>query len=192
MLWQLRLMLRIIIPTVIPRRSCKYASDIAIALGYSEEKVNTIRTAGLLHDIGKIGVSDEILGKKVALNEEEWEPIHAHPSMGVSILKHVDSIKDCLHGVQYHHERYDGNGYPQGLKGENIPLDARILAVADTYDAMTSSRPYRKNPKTTRQAIEELIRCSGTQFDPKIVEVFIKTLVKTTHEDVGVSLVQTF
>ncbi len=171
------------------KKVSKYACDIAYAMGYSEEKVNIIRIAGLLHDIGKIGVSDKILGKNTALNEEEWEPIHAHPTMGVSILMHVDSIKECLPGVQYHHERYDGHGYPQGLKGENIPLDARILSVADTFDAMTSSRPYRNDPLSTKQAIEELLRCSGTQFDSKVVEAFIKTLVNT-HSKNGPDLVQ--
>lgn len=172
------------------KKVSKYACDIATVLGYSEEKIAVIRTAGLLHDIGKIGVSDEILCKNTALNDDEWEPIHAHPSMGVSILKHVDSIKECLPGVQYHHERYDGKGYPQGLKGENIPLDARILAVADTFDAMTSSRPYRNNPLTHQQAIEELIRCSGAQFDSKIVEVFIQTLTKTTRNKAETSPTQ--
>ena len=105
------------------------------------------------------------------------------PTMGVSILKHVDSIKECLPAVLYHHERYDGSGYPQGLKGENIPMDARILAVADTYDAMTSSRPYRTKPLTSGRAVEELIRCSGTQFDPQVVEVFIKMLNKTPRKN---------
>ena len=154
----------------------KYASDIAAELGYSEEKISTIHTAGLLHDIGKIGVSDKILVKNGPLNDEEWEMIRTHPTMGVSILKHVDSIRDCLPSVQYHHERYDGTGYPQGLKGENIPMDARIIAVADAFDAMTSSRPYRNRVLATKQAMEELIRCSGTQFDPKIVTAFVKTL----------------
>lgn len=160
------------------KKVSKYACDIATELGYSEEKIKIVRIAGLLHDIGKIGVSDEILGKNTDLNDNEWKPIHAHPSMGVSILRHIDSIKECLPGVLYHHERYDGMGYPQRLKGENIPLDARILAVADSYDAMTSNRSYRDNSWTSWRAIEELIRCSGTQFDPRIVKVFIKLLGK--------------
>jgi HD-GYP domain-containing protein (c-di-GMP phosphodiesterase class II) len=95
--------------------------------------------------------------------------------MGVSIIKHVEKIKDCLAAVQYHHERYDGQGYPTGLKGNNIPLDARILAIADSYDAMTSARPYRQ-PLTPSQAIKEIIHCSGTQFDPEIVTVFAKMM----------------
>ncbi|MFC2002184.1 diguanylate cyclase [Chloroflexota bacterium] len=161
------------------KKVSKYASDIAAELGYSEEKISTIRTSGLLHDIGKIGISDKIILKNTALNEEEWELIRTHPTMGVSILKHVESIRDCLPSVQYHHERYDGTGYPQGLKGENIPLDARILAVADAFDAMTSSRPYRNQIFTRKEAMEELIRCAGIQFDLKIVKSFIKILSRS-------------
>jgi diguanylate cyclase (GGDEF)-like protein/putative nucleotidyltransferase with HDIG domain len=157
------------------KKVSKYATDLAVALGLSDERVSAIHAAALLHDIGKIGVSDQILGKAGPLNDEEWKPIYAHPTMGVSILKHVDSLKDCLAAVQYHHERYDGTGYPSGLKGSNIPLDARILAIADTFDAMTSSRPYR-NQMTCEEAIEEIKRGSGTQFDPDIARVFIEMM----------------
>ncbi|MDD5701262.1 MAG: diguanylate cyclase [Dehalococcoidales bacterium] len=163
------------------KKVSKCAHDIAVEMGFSEEKSDIIRIAGLLHDIGKIGVSDDILSKNASLSDSEWKPIHAHPAMGVSILKHVDSIKDCLPGVLYHHEHFDGSGYPQGLKGENIPLDARILAVADSYDAMTSSRTYRKIPMTSEDAVEELIRCSGTQFDPDVVRVFISMLSRRNN-----------
>jgi diguanylate cyclase (GGDEF)-like protein/putative nucleotidyltransferase with HDIG domain len=158
------------------KKVSRYASDIAGALGYSEERKSVIRTAGLLHDIGKIGVSDKILGKRGSLTEEEWEPIRSHPDMGVSIIKNVDSLKDCLPAIQYHHERYDGSGYPTGLRGENIPLDARILAVADSYDAMTSQRPYREECRSVEDALSELINCSGTQFDPIVVRVFVKLM----------------
>ena len=157
------------------KKVCKYATDIAEELGLPEERVSAIHTAALLHDIGKIGVSDQILKKTGPLNDEEWEPIHAHPTMGVSILKHVENLRDCLAAVQYHHERYDGSGYPSGLKGSNIPFDARILAVADSFDAMTSSRPYR-DKMTLEDALDEIIRCSGTQFDPEIVQVFTKLI----------------
>ena len=160
----------------------RFACEIATELGYSEERNQVIKIAGLLHDIGKIGVSDDILGKKDPLDDGDWQPIHSHPEMGVSILRHVDSIKECLPGVLCHHERYDGTGYPQGLKGENIPLDARILAVADSYDAMTSTRLYHDSQHSPAWAIEELIRCSGTQFDPKIVNIFIKILGKTSRK----------
>jgi len=157
------------------RKVSQYAAAIAVALGFDESRINTIRTAGLLHDIGKIGVSDQILRKPGKLNEEEWQPIRAHPTQGVSIIEHVLSLRACIPGVQYHHERYDGSGYPFGLKGDNIPMDARIIAVADSYDAMTSSRAYRKQ-LTKDKAIDELIRCAGIQFDPQVVSAFIKSM----------------
>ena len=97
--------------------------------------------------------------------------MRSHPDLGVAILKHIDAIKDCLVAVLHHHERYDGSGYPAGLKGENIPLNARILAVADAYDAMTSERPYRQGKMTCEQALAELTRCAGKQFDPRVVKV---------------------
>ena len=155
------------------RKVSKYATDIAKALGCSEEEITTIRAAALLHDIGKIGISDRLLKKTEPLTPKEWEPIRNHPNLGVAILKHVDGLKDCLAAVQYHHERYDGTGYPRGLKGNNIPLDARIMAVADAYDAMTSTRPYRRLKYTHEQALYELERAAGTQFDPKIVKAFV-------------------
>lgn len=155
------------------KKVAKYATDMAEALGYSPERIATLRAAALLHDIGKIGVSDELLVKAGPLSAEDWEPIRAHPKLGVAIIKHVESLSGCLAAIQYHHERFDGTGYPAGLKGENIPLDARILAVADSYDAMTSFRPYRHGKFTQEQALAELRRCAGTQFDPRIVEVFI-------------------
>ncbi|MFC1902128.1 diguanylate cyclase [Chloroflexota bacterium] len=158
------------------KKVSSHATHIAEIIGYSPEGIERIRTAGLLHDIGKIGISDNVLNKPGYLTPEDFEPIKAHPDKGVVILKNVDSLRDCLPGVQYHHERYDGTGYPSGLKGEDIPLDARILAIADAYDAMTSTRPYRQLKASHEQAIQELQRCVGTQFDPKIVHVFINLL----------------
>jgi putative nucleotidyltransferase with HDIG domain len=155
------------------KKVSKYATEIAVALDYSEDRIATIRAAALLHDIGKIGVSDSVLLKTNALNADDWESIRAHPKLGVAILKHVGGLSSCLAAIQYHHERYDGTGYPAGLKGENIPLDARILAVADSFDAMTSFRPYREGKMSTPEALAEITRCSGTQFDSKIVEVFV-------------------
>ncbi len=154
-------------------KTCQYATEIAEALGYSEEQIATIRAAALLHDIGKIRVSDRLLAKRGPLRDQDWEPIYAHPTLGAAILKHVKSLGGCLAAIQYHHERWDGNGYPAGLEGENIPLDARILAVADAYDAMTSARPYRESKLTHQQAIDELKRNAGTQFDSEIVRVFV-------------------
>lgn len=149
----------------------KYATAIAQELGYSQDSLESVRVAALLHDIGKIGVPDHLLGKSRPLSPKEWEVMRSHPDLGVAILKHIDAIKDCLVAVLHHHERYDGSGYPAGLKGENIPLNARILAVADAYDAMTSERPYRQGKMTCEQALAELTRCAGKQFDPRVVEV---------------------
>ena len=158
------------------KKVSRHATRIAEIIGYSPEGIERIRTTGLLHDIGKIGIADNILNKPGYLTPEDFEPIRAHPDKGVAILKNVDSLSDCLPGVHYHHERYDGTGYPAGLKGEDIPLDARILAVADAYDAMTSSRPYRQLEASQEQSIKELQRCAGTQFDAKIVYIFVNLL----------------
>ncbi|MFX0197952.1 MAG: diguanylate cyclase [Candidatus Hodarchaeota archaeon] len=164
------------------KKVSKYAVSIGKAVGYSPENIERIRATGLLHDIGKIGIADNILNKPGYLAPEDFEPIRAHPDKGVAILKNVDSLRDCLPGVQYHHEHYDGTGYPNGLKGDDIPLDARILAVADAYDAITSRRPYRQIKASQEQAIEELQRCSGTQFDPKIVYIFVNLLENKTRQ----------
>ena len=129
----------------------------------------------MLHDIGKITVPDSVTQKEGSLSEEEWEPVKAHPELGVQIPKHITELANSLPAILHHHERYDGNGYPSGLKGENIPLEARILAIADAYDAMTSLRPYRKQ-LSTQQAFDELKRCSRTQFDPELVDTFCKTV----------------
>jgi diguanylate cyclase (GGDEF)-like protein/putative nucleotidyltransferase with HDIG domain len=167
------------------KQVAKYATEIANALNFPKESTETIRASALLHDIGKIGVSDQLLEKDEPLTSQDWEPIRAHPGLGVAILKHVESLKDCLAAVQYHHERYDGAGYPAGLMAKHIPIEARILAVADAYDAMTSDRPYRAK-STHGQAMEELQRCAGKQFDPMIVDVFIKTKVNAARAEVQV------
>ncbi|MFH1003594.1 MAG: diguanylate cyclase, partial [Chloroflexota bacterium] len=163
------------------KKVSKYAVEVAEALGYSPEQRDNIRAAALMHDIGKIGISDQLLQKREPLTHGDWEKIRSHPNIGVSILKHVDSLSSCLPVVQYHHERYDGQGYPTGLKGDNIPLDARIIAVADSYDAMTSKRPYRTGKMTHEQALEELKQCAGTQFDPMIVDIFVRLNMKAAH-----------
>ena len=164
------------------RKVSTYATRVAELLGYQREEVDRIRTAALLHDIGKIGIPDYLLSKNDTLRESDWKKIQSHPAIGVSILKHVNDLTDCLPAVQYHHERYDGTGYPLGLKGDNIPLDARILAVADSYDAMTSERPYRDGIIAEKEALKELRRCSGTQFDPAVVDAFIELITR----DLGV------
>lgn len=151
----------------------KYATLIAQEIGYSRDKLESLRIAALLHDIGKIAVPDQLLNKPGSLSLKERKAMRSHPVVGFDIIKHVDAISECLPAVLHHHERYDGNGYPEGLKGSSIPLDARILAVADAYDAMTSERPYRSDKMTCEQALAQLARGSGTQFDPRIVETFV-------------------
>ena len=157
------------------KKVSQYAVALSEALGLPPEKVGTIRAAGLLHDIGKIAVPDSTLNKAGPLTEEEWEPLRAHPELGMEILKHVIDLVNCLPAVLHHHEHYDGSGYPHGLKGEDIPLEARIMAIADVYDAITSIRPYR-NQLTPQEALDELKRCAGTQFDPGLVEAFCRAI----------------
>jgi diguanylate cyclase (GGDEF)-like protein/putative nucleotidyltransferase with HDIG domain len=153
------------------RKVSEYAVRMAEALGLSLDKINTLRAAGLLHDIGKVGVPDSILTKKSALTGEEWNPIRMHPELGVEILKHVIDLVNCLPAINYHHEHYDGSGYPGGIKEKNIPIEARILSIADAYDAMTSPRPYRSQ-LSLEEALLELERCASTQFDPELVKIF--------------------
>jgi len=162
------------------RKVSEYAVAIAEAMKLPRENIALIRAAGLLHDIGKIGVPDSILNKKEPLSNEEWEPIKAHSQLGVDILRHIVDLSDCLPAIQHHHEHYDGSGYPAGLKGKSIPVESRILAIADAYDAMTSPRAYRKQ-LTAGEAIGELKTNAGTQFGPEIVDVFIKIIEETPN-----------
>jgi HD-GYP domain-containing protein (c-di-GMP phosphodiesterase class II) len=129
--------------------------------------------AGLLHDVGKIGIRDTVLHKAETLSAEEREHIQEHVTIGYSILADLHPIRNLLPGVLYHHERYDGKGYPDGLAGEDIPLLARILAVADAYDAMSQSRPYR-DPLPNRQVEERLVAGAGSQWDKEIVDAFCR------------------
>jgi len=128
----------------------------------------------LLHDVGKIGIAEEILGKAGKLSDDEWEKIKAHPELGARILDPIKFLAPALSSVRSHHERWDGKGYPDGLKGEEIPLSARIIAVADAFDAMTTDRPYRRR-LDKEQAKEEIVKNSGTQFDPSVVDSFLKS-----------------
>lgn len=152
-----------------------YAVAIAEKMGVSHKRLKTLKTAALLHDIGKIGIKEEILNKPSRLNQEEYEHIKQHPHIAFQILEHVPTLKEIANIILYHHEKFDGTGYPTGLRGEHIPLEARILAIVDTFDAMTSSRPYRE-AASIATARAELLKNAGTQFDPKIVEVFIDLL----------------
>src|SRR5919109_2280606 len=132
------------------------SARIAEEMGLSEEMVENARLGGLLHDIGKIGVIEALLEKPAILSEDEFPPLRAHPEKGVAILAPIEQMRDVLPAIQHHHERYDGSGYPKGLKGEDIPLLARIVAVADSFDAMVSERPYKKG-YTVEEARSELL-----------------------------------
>ncbi len=152
----------------------KYAFEIAKEMNLKEDICNNIRIGGLLHDIGKIGIPEPILTKPGRLTTEEYDFIKAHPTIGYKMIKHVAnfSSRGILDIILYHHERYDGKGYPKGLKGQQIPLLARIVAVADTFDAMTSKRVYRQQ-LDYKCALEEIRKNKGTQFDPVVADAFL-------------------
>ncbi len=156
-------------------RVSAYSVLIGKKLGLSDEDLEKLKVGGLFHDIGKIGIPDSILLKEGKLTDEEYDKIKEHPLIGVKILQNASLFQDFIDIVKYHHERFDGRGYPERLSGENIPLLARITAVADTYDAMTSKRSYRDALplEVVRMEIE---KCSGTQFDPTISKAFLEIL----------------
>jgi len=154
------------------RKVNTYAVALAEAIGLSPEEVSRVSTAALLHDIGKIGVPDKVLNKKGKLNAEDWEAIKSHPRLGAIIVGNIPNLAPCVSTILHHHERWDGSGYPEGLKGEQIPIEARILAIADSFEAMSSARPYRP-ALCGEKVLKELRRGAGSQFDPELVEVFI-------------------
>ena len=156
-------------------RVSEFSVLIGKKLGLPEEQLRILRIGGLFHDIGKIGIPDNILQKESKLTDDEYLEIKNHPSIGVHILGSAEIFKDIIPIVKHHHERYDGRGYPSGLKGEEIPYIARIAAVADTFDAMTSKRSYR-DALDLQVVKDEIKRCEGTQFDPEIAEVFLEIL----------------
>lgn len=153
-------------------RVTEHALGLARTLRLAPPILEVLEVGGLLHDIGKIGIPEKILHKKGPLSNGEFDVIKRHPSDGARMLGELAEMAHVALCVRHHHERFDGTGYPDGLAGDSIPLTARILAVADAYDAITSERPYRK-ALGRRQAVEELRRCSGTQFDPRLVDLFI-------------------
>jgi diguanylate cyclase (GGDEF)-like protein len=152
-----------------------YSVALGKMLGMSPDELDTLKASALLHDIGKIGMPDAILKKQGALEDHEWEVVEGHPGVGSQILEKVQKLTGLVPGVKHHHERYDGMGYPQGLSGSSIPLFARIIALADAFDAMISDRSYRRAMEV-RHALEEIERCSGTQFDPELVPLFIQVV----------------
>jgi hypothetical protein len=166
-------------------RVATHSLDIAKMLGIKEEdELLTVYRGALMHDVGKIGVPDAILLKPAKLTEEEWEFMRRHPALGYRILAQVPYLRPAAKIVLAHHERWDGDGYPRKLKGEDIPLGARIFAICDTYDAIISDRPYRKG-QSPDAALAEILRCAGTQFDPKVVEAFEAAFPRWREEDHG-------
>lgn len=163
-------------------RVAEYSAVIAREMGWQEEDVQLLYNIALLHDIGKIGIPDSILNKPGRLSDYEFSIIKQHTITGGEILKDIHSMQNAFIAAKYHHERYDGKGYPSGLKGEEIPLFARVIAVADAYDAMTSNRVYRKK-LSNEIVLRELEKGSGTQFDPKIAGVFIDILKRNQSFD---------
>jgi len=153
----------------------RYAVEIARRMGLSEQEILEIQEAAELHDIGKISIPDSVLSKTEKLNEEDWSKIKKHPVISAEILESLLFLNNELGMIEQHHERYDGLGYPYGNREEKIPLGARIIAVADAYEAMTSDRPYRK-ALTKEEAIAEIQKNKGKQFDPEIVDIFLNIL----------------
>lgn len=165
-------------------RVTMYSLILAKSMNLDERTLEEIETAGLLHDIGKIGIPQNILCKPGRLTDEEYEVMKSHPAQAEKMLMGIKKLTVVSNWLRTHHERWDGRGYPQGLKGEEIPISGRIIALADTYDAMTSTRSYRK-ALTHDTAIAEIQRCAGTQFDPILAELFIKCQdeIKAAKED---------
>ncbi|OGT99321.1 MAG: phosphohydrolase [Geobacteraceae bacterium GWC2_48_7] len=154
------------------KRVCSYSLATGYRLDLNQTQLDELKLSAILHDIGKIGVSDKVLQKNGKLEPEEFAEMKSHPELGAEIMEHVKSLRTMLAGVRPHHEKFDGTGYPDRIKGSEIPLTARIIAVADTFDAMTSNRPYR-TALSHETALKELKAFAGIQFDPEVVEAFI-------------------
>ena len=164
-------------------RVAKYTKMLALKLGEDEETAARYYNIALLHDIGKIGIPDEILNKPGKLTESEYETVKEHAYRGYEILKKVKKQTFLAEGARHHHERFDGSGYPANLKGDKIPWVARIISVADAFDAMSSSRPYRKR-LPMEKIVEEIKKCSGSQFDPKVAEAFLELYKEGAFDDI--------
>ena len=152
-------------------RVARFSLAICEELGMSRKEVRQVELAAILHDIGKIGTPESILQKPGRLTPEEMQIIREHPAKGAQILSNISELRDVITWIRHHHEWYDGNGYPDGIAAYDIPLQARVIAVADSFDAMTSDRPYRKG-MTADVAIGKMEECSGSQFDPQLLQVF--------------------
>lgn len=160
----------------------KFAVEIAKEMNLSEKLIRNIEFAGLIHDIGKIGIKDSVLGKPSKLTEEEYELIKKHPIIGEQIIAPIEFLTNVAPLILYHHEHYNGEGYLEGLKGEEIPVGSRIINVADSFEAMLSERPYSKS-MSEKEAVQELKDNAGTQFDPEVVKAFLSVLEKWRQED---------
>ena len=165
------------------QRVAMLSREIAKASGFSPAKVQQVYLSGLLHDVGKIGVPESVLCKEGRLTDEEYADIKRHPAIGAKILQGIRQLDEVVIGILTHHERPDGRGYPRGLKGMEVPMEGRIVGLADVFDAMTSDRTYRKALPLT-QVIDEIRRCSGTQFDPMLVEKFLAMNIEKLLEDI--------
>ncbi|MGB9715526.1 MAG: diguanylate cyclase [Thermodesulfovibrionales bacterium] len=162
----------------------KYALMLGEAIGLSKEEEINLSRAALLHDIGNLEISKGVLNKRGRLTEEEWKHVKEHPQKGVEIIGHIPGLYQCKPAILHHHERWDGKGYPLGLRGKEIPLEARILAIADAFSAMVSARPYRP-AMSYQEALLELKEQAGKQFDPELVQAFIASFEKLLHSQQG-------
>ncbi len=163
-------------------RVSMYTEQIAFEMLLDSEEIKNIKLAGILHDIGKIGTYDYLLDKPGKLTNEEYEIVKKHPAQGAVILKDIKQLKDIVPMIEYHHEKIDGTGYPYRLKGDEIPIGARILHVADSFDSMTSDRPYRPAPGI-EYALSELNKYKGKQFDPQVVDAFLRVFEKRNSQN---------
>jgi HD-GYP domain-containing protein (c-di-GMP phosphodiesterase class II) len=163
-------------------RVARYATATGREMGLAGEELRSLWVGALLHDVGKIGVPDHVLKKPAQLTCEEYEEMKRHPEIGATIMERSSFLRPGLPAVLHHQERFDGSGYPYGLRGDDISLQGRIVAVVDTYDAIVSSRPYR-NGSTCEHAMEEIQRNAGSQFDPRVVEAFLRAAEKGFPDD---------
>jgi len=156
-------------------RVARYSIAIGKNLNLSEQDMRNLRISALLHDVGKIGIDDRILRKPGALSDDEFEVMKGHPAKGAAIMSGVAQLIDIIPGMKYHHEKWSGGGYPDGLVGEQIPVQARIVAIADTLDAMTTNRPYQKAMELG-YVVEKIKSFAGTRFDPHVVDAFVNAV----------------
>jgi HD-GYP domain-containing protein (c-di-GMP phosphodiesterase class II) len=168
------------------QRVADLAASVAWQMGLKEDQVRAVRQAAILHDVGKIGIAEDVLSKAETLTDREWQTMMRHPEVGHEILSEVPSFRLVAEVIQSHHERFDGQGYPRGVKGDEIPIASRIYAVVDAYAAMISERPYRKKMDHD-MAVREIVRNSLTQFDPQVVQAFLEAMEATTPRSASAS-----